>query len=662
MISGKYDYNSISYGSLNSYKDSIKSNITKKNKNSERAKKKKNPKNKDFKVDYSKSGIDLSNYQKTQRQIYCSFCENPIMKSGLNFSCKHILCSNCISREILKVGVNKIQNKNIDGSLIIECPCKSGNLEITLKHLNSLLYIDEECLNHGEFESCPKCSLWSSILTQIKQCTSHNNIMSSRNINDNIVKDYCLDCKKGLCLLCKEEFHKGHSIKTIENIVNDIHNIKSRNQNYKEFLKYLVSLENNFKKEYDKEFNSNVSKLDEIIQSLNKIKKDYIEKMQQKLLHSRNIISLLKYIYYFYYKDLATVKNDVNVIEFLNQSKYELQNISFFPKKEFSTKVQILYQTLKDVNVETFECELNVKNLFLHCAGERYQAHDGIVFDLLNIDNKYLLSAGEDKKIKIWSLNPMRLLNPIETYSLEHETSVFCLCKQNNGNKFFSGAYGEIKIWSTLDFSLINILYGHKDFVSHMEIIQKIADPYKNNEYKDYLCSCSYDNTIKIWDFDILNCIYTLSGHTNRIHYLIQTQPGFIISCSSDKTIKFWNLEEENCYLSLTDAHDGPIYSLVKSIDGKIVSCSFSSINVYDFSTQKFTELNNEKNKGVSKLIILPDNKLISSSFKYINFWNLNNYQWLYEIEAHNNYINSLLIVKDKLISGGNEGDIKACE
>mgnify|MGYP002624740691 CR=1 FL=1 len=659
MINEKYDYNSISHRSLNSYKDSIKSNITNKNKNTGR--KKKNIPN-DNKVDYSKSGIDLSNYSKTKEQIYCSFCQNQIMKSGLYFSCKHISCSNCLCREILKVGINEIQNKNIDGSLIIECPCKSGKLEIAVQNLNSLLYIDEECLNHGEFQSCSKCSLWSSVLTQMKQCTSHNNIMSSRNINDNIIKDYCLDCKKGLCLFCKEEFHNGHKIKTIENMVNDIHNIKLKNQNYKEWLKYLDSLENKFKKEYDKEFNSNVSKLDEIIQSLNKIRNDYIEKMKQKLLHSRNVIILLKYIYYFYYKDLATVKNDVKVIEFLNQSKYEMQNISFSPRKGFSTKIQMLYQALKDVNVETFEFELNVKNIFLHSAEERYQAHGGIIFDLLNIDNKYLLSAGEDKKIKIWSLNPMRLLNPIETYSLGHETSVFCLCKENNGKRFFSGAYGEIKIWSTLDFSLINILYGHKDFVSHLEIIQKIADPYKNNEYKDFLCSSSYDNTIKIWDIDSLNCIYTLSGHTNRIHYLIQTKPGFIISCSSDKTIKFWNLEEENCYLSLKDAHDGPIYSLIESIDGKIVSSSFNSINIYDFSTQKFTELNRDKNKGVFKLLILPDNKLISSSFKYINFWNLNNYQWLYEIEAHNSYINSLLIVKDKLISGGNDGDIKAWE
>ena len=117
MISGKYDYNSMSYGSLNSYRDSIKSNITKKNKNSGRVNKKKNPNY--YKIDYSKSGIDLSNYEKTQEKFYCSFCENPIMKSGLKFSCKHKLCSNCISREILKVGVNKIQNKNIDGSLTL---------------------------------------------------------------------------------------------------------------------------------------------------------------------------------------------------------------------------------------------------------------------------------------------------------------------------------------------------------------------------------------------------------------------------------------------------------------------------------------------------------------------------------------------------------------
>ena len=384
--------------------------------------------------------------------------------------------------------------------------------------------------------------------------------------------------------------------------------------------------------------------------------------MNKQLVYSRNIVTLLKYIYYFYYKDLATVQNDINVINYLFQNKYELQNISFYPKKEFLQKINDLYEKIKDLKIETFDCELKVKDNLSYCSKTINQAHNGYIFDLLNINDKYLLSAGEDRKINIWSLNPMNLFAHIELDSLEHTSSVFSLCIQKNGKKFFSGSYGEIKIWSSEDFNLINTLYGHKGYISHMEIIQKKIDPFVNNIYKDYLCTCSYDNTIKIWDYDILNCICTFSGHTDQINYFLEKEPGFLISCSSDKSIKFWNIEEEKCYLSINDAHDSPIYSLALTDDGKIVSSSFSKINIYDLKNKKSYAFYSENNKGVYKLLMLPGNKLISSSFKCINFWDINKYQWLYSIEGHYNYITCLIIYNDKLVSAGDDGNINLWE
>ena len=655
-----YFYNNSvgSKGSSKIYKTSIKSNLTKKTK-STKPFKKKSPKI--YEVDNTKNGIDLTKFNKTKEKFNCSFCRNLIMKSALNFSCKHILCANCISRHLLKDGLDKMQSKINDDIFNLECPCNSGNVEITIENLISLLYIHEECLSHGEFKTCPKCSMWSSLLTDIKKCSTHN-IINSKNVFDNIINEYCLDCKKELCCKCKEDLHKGHSIKTIQNIVKDIHNFKLKNKNFEEFSHFFENITKDFNQNYDKEFNLNISIINETIKLLNQIKNDFIEKMNNQIEYSRNIFNLLKYIYYFYYKDLATVQNDINVINFLFQNKYELQNISFYPKKEFSQKINNLYELIKNLKIETFDCKLNIKSNFSYCSKTINQAHNGYIFDLLNINDKYLLSAGEDRKINIWSLNPMNLFAHINLDSLEHTSSVFSLCIQKNGNKFFSGSYGEIKIWSTEDFNLINTLYGHKGYISHMEIIQKKIDPFLNNIYKDYLCTCSYDNTIKIWDYDILNCVCTLSGHTDQINYFMETEPGFMISCSSDKTIKFWNIEEEKCYLSLNEAHDSPIYSLAITEEGKIVSSSFSKINIYDLNNKKSYTFYSENNKGVYKLLMLPGNKLISSSFKCINFWDINKYQWLYSIEGHNNYITCLLLYNDKLISAGDDGNINLWE
>ena len=132
-------------------RNSTKSNISTFSKNTKKTKTgkgKSKSTSKICEIDYSKSGIDTSKYNQIKRQLYCSFCSNPILKSALKFSCNHYLCSNCISRQILKKGLNECQSKTVEGIFIIDCPCNSGNTEIVLDELLSLLYIDKDCLNH----------------------------------------------------------------------------------------------------------------------------------------------------------------------------------------------------------------------------------------------------------------------------------------------------------------------------------------------------------------------------------------------------------------------------------------------------------------------------------------------------------------------------------
>ena len=643
-------------------RNSTKSNISTFSKNTKKTKTgkgKSKSTSKICEIDYSKSGIDTSKYNQIKRQLYCSFCSNPILKSALKFSCNHYLCSNCISRQILKKGLNECQSKTVEGIFIIDCPCNSGNTEIVLNELLSLLYIDEDCLNHGEFKSCPKCSLWTSILNQIKLCEIHRNKFEKNNNFEIIIKDYCLDCQKELCNLCVQESHEGHNIKSLENIINDIQRYKRKNQNFGEFYNFINLIEDNFNKDYNKEYEMDISKINEAINKLMKMKKDFEEIMAKKLKYSKNIFSLIKYIYYFYYIDLITVKNNIRVIDYLSKNKYELQNVSFNPNLEFSTKLNNILDDIKYLTIQSFDCNINTKNDISSCLLDKQNAHNGYIFDLLNINNKYLVSAGEDRKIKLWSLNQKNFFVNIELDDLKHDSSVFSLCKDNLGKKFFSGSYGEIKIWSAENFNLINILYGHKDYVTHMEIIKKKINQYINNVSKDFLCSCSYDKTIKIWDFDSLNCVCTLEEHTDKINYFFQDEKGFIISCSSDESIKLWNVDDEKCFHSLDKAHDGPIYCVTKTEEGKIVSSSFSTIKIFDLDRNKVDTIFTENNKGIYKLLMLKGNKLASSSFKYIHFWDLNKNILLYSIEAHNNYITCLLILNDKLITSSDDGDIK---
>ena len=177
-----------SYGSKNnkSLKKSIK-NSTRRSKISNQTRKS------SLKIfDNPKTEKDLAKLEKINEPLYCSFCSNSIIKSGLKFSCKHILCASCICRNILKYGIDKMQEKIINGIFNMECPCKSGNVEITIEVLISLLFINKDCLAHGEFKTCQKCSIWASYLSSIQRCDIHN-IINTKNNSQNIITDYCYD-------------------------------------------------------------------------------------------------------------------------------------------------------------------------------------------------------------------------------------------------------------------------------------------------------------------------------------------------------------------------------------------------------------------------------------------------------------------------------------
>jgi WD40 repeat protein len=61
------------------------------------------------------------------------------------------------------------------------------------------------------------------------------------------------------------------------------------------------------------------------------------------------------------------------------------------------------------------------------------------------------------------------------------------------------------------------------------------------------LCSCSYDNTIKLWNIDCGQCVLTINGHTSFVYCVIQLIDGRLCSGSRDKTINIWSKDSGAC-------------------------------------------------------------------------------------------------------------------
>ena len=83
------------------------------------------------------------------------------------------------------------------------------------------------------------------------------------------------------------------------------------------------------------------------------------------------------------------------------------------------------------------------------------------------------------------------------------------------------------------------------------------------------IVSGSYDKTVKVWDADKGQEIWTLTGHTGKVSSVAISADGKrIVSGSSDNTVKVWDADKGQEVLTLK-GHTSDVTSVAISADGK---------------------------------------------------------------------------------------------
>lgn len=183
------------------------------------------------------------------------------------------------------------------------------------------------------------------------------------------------------------------------------------------------------------------------------------------------------------------------------------------------------------------------------------------------------------------------------------------------------------------------------------------------------LASASTDKTIKIWDISInskqMNTpICTLKGHTESVYSIIQLSDKQLVSSSKDKTIKVWDISdiENPKELFTLKGHNNVITSLielssVEKIRNKLIaSASFdTSIIIWDLNNKRECFTLKGHGKYIYALILLDKmkNTIASSSYKEIKIWDINTQKNIETLEGHSGWIYALSLLSDgRLVSG----------
>lgn len=181
--------------------------------------------------------------------------------------------------------------------------------------------------------------------------------------------------------------------------------------------------------------------------------------------------------------------------------------------------------------------DLTVKMWSYNCKERSIQslwtvkAHDKEINAItFSPDFKFLITASQDKLIKIWDVTSGRLLQTLTGHK-RGVWSVSCTFAQEM--LLVSGSADRtVKIWRLSDdFSCIKTFEGHSNSILRVGFI--------NNGLQ--VVSAGSDGLMKIWDLKRNECLVTLDEHIDRIWALaIQNDGERILSGDASATIKIW--------------------------------------------------------------------------------------------------------------------------
>lgn len=283
-----------------------------------------------------------------EKILHCTSCLEQIKENFFNFSCNHIICSNCIHKNLIFMYDNIIHSKDVNSEMEISCLyCNAGIFKSTIKNLFELLpeyhgavhesfVIEELCSIHKKIiiNYCCECK-WKMCdiclenhnqippfvnhvvsknlkLSKIRNtCNKHNNPAKK-------LKYFCKTCSKAVCSVCIElEDHRilnGHELVYIvdyyKNFEKEIVTTKLPFISYEEFGKFLDSE----RKQALEQINLCSTNMNDTIQRINQSLQDFKEDFNRKVESTEEVLklkySMIDFIVKKFYEDISEIEKE----------------------------------------------------------------------------------------------------------------------------------------------------------------------------------------------------------------------------------------------------------------------------------------------------------------------------------------------------------------
>ncbi|RXG54355.1 F-box/WD repeat-containing protein 1A [Armadillidium vulgare] len=190
------------------------------------------------------------------------------------------------------------------------------------------------------------------------------------------------------------------------------------------------------------------------------------------------------------------------------------------------------------------------------------------------------------------------------------------------------------------------------------------------------------DNTIKIWDRNLLQCYKVLTGHTGSV-LCLQYDDKVIISGSSDSTVRVWDVETGEMTNTLIHHCEAVLHlrfcngsfnrsfgiwfhqqnKLRRVSVGHRAAVMFASgdrtIKVWSTSTCEFVRTLNGHKRGIACLQYRDRLVVSGSSDNTIRLWDIECGACLRTLEGHDELVRCIRFDNKRIVSGAYDGKIK---
>ncbi|WP_321494300.1 caspase family protein [uncultured Desulfobacter sp.] len=163
--------------------------------------------------------------------------------------------------------------------------------------------------------------------------------------------------------------------------------------------------------------------------------------------------------------------------------------------------------------------------------------HKGIINDLIvTPDNRYLISASDDKTIRVWDIRTKKEVRKIlGQVGPGNEGKIFAIALSPDGRWLAAGGYflpdDAIRIYNFETGALHQVLKGHTNVVYDLAF----------SPDGTLLVSGSADKSVKLWQVNNhFSLKETLTGHKNDVYAVAVLEDNTIVSAGYDEQVIMW--------------------------------------------------------------------------------------------------------------------------